>query len=99
MTEKENTALFWDRVKSLCKERKITHIELCKNCEIDLGKFKGQLANCVAPKVFDAYKIANFFGVPVEYFVTGDISTKEASIFNDKYEQLKQSMLDVIQKA
>ena len=99
MIEKEWASLFWERVKTVCKERKITHIELCKNCDIDLGKFKGQLANCIAPKVFDAYRIAVFFGIPVEYFVTGNITQYDSNIFKEKYENLKKQMQEVIDKA
>lgn len=89
--EKNASKEYWERVKQLSKKNGLTQLELCQRTGIDIGKFKSQVTNIVAPKVFDSQKIAECLGVSVEYLVTG----KEKDSYKGKYENLK----SVIQNA
>jgi len=84
MNEQEIKEL-WDRVKTLCKKNQITHIEMCEKANIDLGRFKAQLARNGEPKVSDALAIARVLKVSVEYLITGT----EKNDYKIKYENFK----------
>ena len=106
MTE-ELSIHFWEMVKELCKERRITQDNLCLELQFNLGSYKNRIVRHIAPDVFDAVKIASFFGVTVEYLVTGettnplqrtseDLSVKYHELLH-KYEALKKSVIKAVE--
>ena len=93
-TEKELAIEYWKRVKILCKENKITQNDLCNATDIDIGKLKGQITNEIAPKVFDVQKIAEYFGVSMEFLVTG----KETDVYKENFRNLLDDLQTVLNK-
>lgn len=100
-----NSAEFWERVKSLCKNEKVTQEKLCTDLSFNLGSYKNRIVRSIAPDVFDAQKIAFYLGVSVEYLVTGknfQTLAKECSAtiensYMQKYENLKKAMLKTLE--
>jgi transcriptional regulator with XRE-family HTH domain len=66
-----STLKFWDRVKRLSKEKGITRQSAAEACGFSPGTFKGWMAKGILPTVVDAYFIAQFLGVTMEYLVAG----------------------------
>ena len=75
--------MIYDRIKILCKEKKLSVNKL----EEKLGFSKGSLCKIDAnnPSVEKMQKLADFFGVTVEYLSTGVESTEqEKNTIKDK---------------
>ncbi len=68
---KDDISAFYDRLKTLCKEKGVNQIELCNSCGINLQSHRGRISKKVAPDIFDAVKIAQFLNTSVEYLITG----------------------------
>jgi hypothetical protein len=62
---------FWDRVKKLIKARNISCVAAAKACKIPSQTFYGWINKDLLPGLLDAYVIARFLGVTVEYLITG----------------------------
>ena len=62
---------FWEQVKRLGREKKITQEALAKTCNVPLSTFKGWIQKNYFPTVIDGYVIAEKLGVSVEYLITG----------------------------
>ena len=62
---------FWEQVKRLGREKKITQEALAKTCNVPLSTFKGWIKKNYFPTVIGGYMIAEKLGVTVEYLVTG----------------------------
>jgi DNA-binding XRE family transcriptional regulator len=69
--QRMSTLKFWDRVKSAIKKKGLTQQTVAEACGLSPGTFKGWMAKGILPTVVDAYFIARFLGVTVEYLVTG----------------------------
>lgn len=103
-----NSADFWKRVKSLCKNAKVTQEKLCTDLDFNLGSYKNRIVRSIAPDVFDAQKIAFYLGVSVEYLVTGKnlqtlikersaLAEKTENSYEQKYANLKKAMLKTLE--
>lgn len=99
----------YERIDSLSKERKISQKELAEAIGLSSGQIFTNWKSRDSMLGADvAVKIANFFGVTVEYLVTGettnplqqqskDLSVKYYALMH-KYEGLKKAMQDVLDK-
>lgn len=90
--EIKQNASFWNRFKTICKDKGITQVELCNKTRIDKGKLQGQITRDIAPSVFEAQKIADCLGVSMEYLTIGI----EKDSYKDKYESLRTAVQDAI---
>jgi transcriptional regulator with XRE-family HTH domain len=90
----EKISAIYDRIKSLCKNKGISQIELCNACEMNLHSHKGRITRNIAPDVFDALKMAQYLGTSVEYLITGE----EKDIYKEKYETLKKNLELTLQR-
>lgn len=99
-----NSGAFWERVNRLCKTTKVTQEKLCTDLGFNIGSYKNRIVRSIAPDVFDAQKIAFYFGVSVEFLVTGkdfntlseDRSELIETTYKKKYENLKKLILNSI---
>ena len=89
MTAEEKITAVYDRIKALCKEKKISQIELCNACDMNLHSHKNRIVKKVAPDVFDTYKIAQYLGTSVEYLITGEDSNPLAEENRELKEKIK----------
>lgn len=83
---------FWDRVKALSKEKKITQDKLCEDLNFNAGSYKNRIARNVAPDVFDAEQIAKYLNVSVEYLVSGI----DNNIYKNKLSEIAESIKEVL---
>lgn len=58
-------------IRSLCKEKGIS----VKTLEVELGFSNGSLTKGTALRSDRLYEVAKYFGVPVEYLMTGKMPT------------------------
>lgn len=87
MIGKENKITdLYDRIKKLSKQKGVSQIDLCRQCEINLQSHRGRISKVVSPDIFELLKIAQFLGTTVEYLVTGE----ETNIYKEKYDKLRQ---------
>lgn len=94
MSIEEEIKAFYERIKTLCKEKGISQIELCESCRINLQSHKGRVTRNIAPDVFDACKIAERLETSVEFLATG----KEKNIYKKKYDTLLADIESFIEK-
>lgn len=59
--------MIYKRVLQLCDERKITVARLEKECSLGNATVRGWEHS--SPRLETLMKVANYFGVPVEYFL------------------------------
>lgn len=85
-----NAEQFWNNVKPLIKQQNKTQESLASELNIPFGTFQGWITYKRLPDVVSAYKIAQALGVTMEYLVTGHDEQ------NDKYDRLKQAVLDAV---
>ncbi len=85
-----NAEQFWNNVKPLIKQQNKTQESLASELNIPFGTFQGWITYKRLPDVVSAYKIAQALGTTVEYLVTGHDEQ------NNKYDRLKQAVLDAV---
>lgn len=76
---------FWNRVKALIKENKITQEILANKAGISFNNLKQQIFYNRYPTVDEGVKIAQILGTTVEYLVTGKEILEED--FKEAYKQ------------
>ena len=69
-------APFWKRVKALIKEKHTTQAEAAKVCHMSFNTLRAWMSRNTIPSLDVAYNLARYFGVSIEYLITG----KEANI-------------------
>ena len=84
---------FSERLDSLMQEQNVQKNTLAQLVNISTQTFYDWKKKGTVPSADVAVKIASFLGTTVEYLITG----KETDSFKEKYENLKASMLNVIQ--
>lgn len=62
---------FYTRMNKELKRQGKTQVELCKSCNMSVGSLRTRISQNNAPNIFDAYKIADFLNVSLEYLVSG----------------------------
>ena len=73
---------FWDQVRIICKQKKITQEVLARFCNIPVSTFKGWIKKNYFPTVVDGYIMAMYLGVSVEYLVTGKEKASKKDVEN-----------------
>jgi len=71
---------FWKRVKKLIKEKNTTQIMAAKACGRSLDTFRGWMSKKFIPPLDDAYRLALFLNVSLEYLITGRTTEKAEQI-------------------
>lgn len=83
----ENAEQFWNRVKELIKQNKITQEALAKDCDVSLNVLKSWIFNKRLPDAAQAIYIAKSLNTSVEYLVNGEessaVDSKVISTFNN----------------
>lgn len=70
ITYRGGEILIFERVEALCKEKGISVRQLEQECHIGNGiiaRWKNS-----SPRAANLYKVAKYFGVPMEYLLAGD---------------------------
>lgn len=63
---------FWDRIKTILTEKKLTESELSKRAGITQASVNGWKTKGAIPRADIAQKVASYLGTTVEYLVTGN---------------------------
>ena len=66
-----NNKMFWNRVKSLIKEKGLTQQEASKACNIPFSTFRNWMARNLNPPLLYAHRISKYLGVSLEYLISG----------------------------
>ena len=63
---------FWARIKELCNQRNVKQSDVCAVTDLKYENFKNQswMGNILSTR--NVYAIAKFFGVTMEYLLTGE---------------------------
>ena len=97
----ENAEQFWNRVKELTKQNKITQDTLAKECGVTVNVLKSWIFNNRLPDVAQAIYIAKTLNTSVEFLVRGsqlsELETKLINAFNEVSEQNKPLLVDVVE--
>ena len=62
---------FWKRVKLLLKEKGVTQAAAAKACGWSLNTFRGWMSKDIIPPLEDAFELAQFLNVSLEFLITG----------------------------
>ena len=71
---------FWQRVKSLLRQKKLTGEEISKACGISYNTWRGWIAKSIIPGLQDCVKIARCLDVSLDYLATGKERNSQAHI-------------------
>ncbi len=71
------------RIQQLRKEKNMTQAQLSKEIEISLPQLVRYETKDVQPTAETLKKIANVFGVSIDYLVNGDLDSKAEHIITD----------------
>lgn len=67
-----NIEEFWQRIKRLCKEKKTTQLQLALDIGLTARSIQNQSMNNSVPQIDQAVKMAEQFGVSLDYLIMGD---------------------------
>ena len=87
---------FWEMVKIMLKENKMTQIQAAAACGVSVRTFRNWIYRNLYPTIVDGYQLARFLGVSVEYLVTG--KEKETKIKIDSARILLQEAENNLRK-
>ncbi len=92
---------FGTRIEELLNNRQVKPADFYREIGIASQNYYDWKKKGATPNAITALKIAMFFGVSVEYLLTGkDFATLQSeSNYKEKYENLKKQMQEVINKA
>ena len=72
---------FWTNVKTQMRKKKVSQQETAEGCGINWNTFRGWIYKDIIPIATDAYIIAQFLDVSLEYLITGkNIKTEQEII-------------------
>ena len=71
---------FWKRVKFLLKEKGTTQVMAAKICGRSLNTFRGWMSKDIIPPLDNAFELAQYLGVSLEYLITGRETDRAAQI-------------------
>ena len=102
MENKElNVEAFWERLKQICKTRNVTQVSRCSELGIDLQQFRNKKSLGTYPTIEQLVKLSNYFGVSINYMLTGASSDEnenqlieELEAYKTKFEKLKEIIND-----
>lgn len=75
-----NTSVFWDNIKTLIKRSNTTQRGLAEKCGFSSRSIETWIASNQLPDIFQAYKISQTLGVPLESLVSDEKSDFKPSI-------------------
>ena len=79
-----NAKDFYERIKTICKNKNLSQIDMCEKTGINLQSHKNRIVRNIYPDAFDTLKIAQYLNTSVEYLLTGT----ESNEFKNKYDDL-----------
>lgn len=84
--------LTYDRIKTLCKQKGVT----VTGTEKELGFARGSLCKVETnkPSMEKVQKLAEFFGVSVEYLTTGEENEEKGYYINPETAELAQTLFE-----
>ena len=89
----ENAKEFWNRVKELIKQNKLTQDLVAQECGVTINVMKSWIFNDRLPDAAQAIRIAKTLNTSVDYLVNGqsvsDMDFKVINTFNNIPEQNK----------
>ena len=92
---------FWERLKQISASRNVTQVEYCEKLGIDVRQLRNKKNLGTYPNIEQLVKISNFFGVSLNYMLTGATADEsetalmaELDRYKAKIEQLKQIIND-----
>ena len=71
---------FWKRVKFLLKEKGVTQSVAAEVCGRSLNTFRGWMSKDTIPPLDDAFELAQYLGVSLEFLITGRETERAAQI-------------------
>ena len=71
---------FWKRIKALIKEKHITQAEAAKIGRLPFNTLKAWMSRGTIPSLDVAYNLARYFGVTLEYLISGKEADMAAQI-------------------
>ena len=84
----------WEIFNKLCEERNITAHKVASELGMSYSTFSGWKAGRYRPKLEKAQKIANYFGVTVEYLMTGKEKSPDGKSELDEKLSLLKNIMD-----
>ena len=69
---------FWARAKALMRQKGVTQVVTAEACGIPFFTFRGWMSKGIIPILSDAYNLAQYLGVSLEFLINGR-GTDEAS--------------------
>lgn len=88
-----DTSIFWENIKSLIKRSNTTQKGLALKCGFSARAIETWIASNQLPDVFQAYKIAQNLGVPLEFLITGENPDTKAEL-----QIIKDLMIEALEK-
>lgn len=74
---------FWNRVKTLCTDRKISQQDLSKSIGLPFNSIPNKIWRNAVPSVVEAYKIASALGTTVDFLLLGNTEVTTSSRLNE----------------
>lgn len=71
---------FWNRVKSLIKNKKVTQEMTARVCRIPLNTWRGWNSKNIVPGVEDCIKIAKYLNVSLDFLIKGKEHDSHAEV-------------------
>ena len=94
---------FWERLKQISASRNVTQVELCEKTNIDVRQLRNKKNLGTYPNMEQLVKISRFFGVSLNYMITGETADEsetellaELERYKAKIEQLKEIINDPV---
>ena len=71
---------FWQRVRSLIKEKRVTQAEVAKSCGLAYSTFRRWITKNTIPPLDIASALSDYFGVSLDYLTFGKEKDMSAGI-------------------
>ena len=71
---------FWNRIKTLIKNKKVTQEITAKACRISYNTWRGWVSKNIIPHVIDCIRIAKYLDVSLDFLLTGKERNSQAKI-------------------
>lgn len=84
----------YDIFEKLCNERGVTAYKVCKATGITTATISNWKAGRYTPKQEKMQKIADYFGVSVEYLMTGEGKEGEKYYLNEETAEMAQKLFE-----
>ena len=78
-----NRDAFWQRIKSLLKEKGLTQETAAKACHIPYNTFRKWVSRKMIPPLNYAYRLSTFLGVSLEYLISGQSTNQVNKIIEE----------------